>query len=485
MISLRPKGALAVLALLLVAACGDDAPLADSGSDAGSDAGDSSTDSSVDSGSDAGDTTVPDAPPTDATIDAAPCMGADGTACPGGLCYAGGCCTGCWNGTSCQRGDTAAVCGAAGADCAACDCDCTAGACTAPTVSDVTASAGFTCAIDSGGGLYCWGDNAGGQLGQSTSGAGTEVLAPTRVGTGSNWTAVGCGDEHVCATQSPGSLHCWGDNEDGQIGTGDLISISAPARVGTDTDWSGPAGGLTADISWALKSDGTLWAMGQSNYGQLGLSIFTDVLTPMALPGVWRSFSIGHYHGCGIRMDNTLWCWGRNEHGQLGLGNTFMFATPQQVTIDTNWTAVGLGDSHSCAIRGGALYCWGWNAAGQLGDGTVTERRTPTRIGTDSDWSAVDGGEVHTIALKTDGRVFATGSDTDGQLGDGTVGGMSTTLTRVVDIDGVDMITAGEFHGCARIGDGTVSCWGGNAFGALGQGDRVTSPRPLTVCVGP
>jgi alpha-tubulin suppressor-like RCC1 family protein len=448
---------------------------ADAGSDSATDAMDSATDSNI-----------PDAPPTDVPTDVpidADCM-MDGDPCAGGTCHAGSCCTGCWNGASCQTGDTGTACGVDGEVCSACDCSCTAGACTAPSVTEVTAGSSFTCAAETSGRLYCWGSNLFGQLGQGTSGAGTEVLAPTLVGTLTNWSAIGSGDGHVCAV-SGGSLHCWGDNMDGQIGTGGFANLSAPARVGTATDWAAAEGSAGGDHTCVINAGGTLHCMGQNSVGQAGVGTGTDVTTPTPVTGTWDSFSLGHHHTCGIQTDGTLWCWGDNNRGQVGIGSTADANTPRQVGAETTWTAVGLGDEHSCAIRGGALYCWGYNISAQLGDGTTVRRTSPVLIGADTDWVAVDGGLVHTCAVKAAGRVFCVGNDVDGQLGDGTVGGGSMTLMPVVDISDATDVTAGELHNCAHLGDGSIQCWGGNADGALGQGDRVSRPRPATVCVGP
>jgi alpha-tubulin suppressor-like RCC1 family protein len=438
--------------------------------DAGPDA-DASTDTAVDS-------IVTDVSPD------APCTG-EGTPCAGGTCYGGSCCTGCWDGAACLGGDANAACGSGGADCIACDCECAAGACTAPAVSDVVAGADFTCAIDAGGSLYCWGNNVSGQLGQGTSGVGTELLLPAPVGARTDWDEVGAGDEHTCAIPTDGTLHCWGDNEDGQIGTGDMMDMSVPGVVGTAMSWSLMEGASGGDHTCILRGDATLHCMGQNNFGQLGLGMTVDQTAPVQVPGSWRALSLGHHATCAVRTDGTLWCWGENNRGQLGIGSPMDQSTPQQITTNTDWTAVGAGDSHSCAIRGGRLFCWGYNNTGQLGDGTMSQRTTPVSIGTDTDWVAVDGGLSHTCALKSTGEVFCAGGDADGQLGDGAMGGVSTTFTRVVDIDDADMIVAGDRHNCARVGDGSLRCWGSNGDGALGRGDRTTRDRPVAVCVGP
>ena len=84
------------------------------------------------------------------------------------------------------------------------------------------------------------------------------------------------------------------------------------------------------------------------------------------------------------------------------------------------WAYVAAGNSHTVAIRtDGTLYAWGSNSSGQLGDGTAVDKNTPTRIGTDTDWESVAAGYYHTVAVKTDGTLYAWGRNNYGQLGDG------------------------------------------------------------------
>ena len=132
--------------------------------------------------------------------------------------------------------------------------------------------------------------------------------------------------------------------------------------------------------------------------------------------------------------------------------------------------------SHTCAILDdGSVSCWGSNNYGQLGDGTTTDRNTPTQtssLGTDRTAVAITAGDYHTCAILDDGSVSCWGCNNYGQLGDGTTTDRNTpTQTSSLGTDRTAVaITAGAYHTCAILDDGSVSCWGDNGYGQLGDG---------------
>ncbi len=112
-----------------------------------------------------------------------------------------------------------------------------------------------------------------------------------------------------------------------------------------------------------------------------------------------------------LKSDGTLWAWGGNDYGQLGDGTTASQDTPTQIGSATTWSAIAAGWSHTVGLKpDGTLWAWGYNANGELGDGTTVNRNTPTQESAEAtNWSAVATGSSHTVGLKSDGTLWAWG----------------------------------------------------------------------------
>lgn len=241
----------------------------------------------------------------------------------------------------------------------------------------VSAGSYHTCGIRTGGYLWCWGDNADGQLGDGTR---TRRLSPVRVAGGGTWATVAAGDEHTCGVQTDGTLWCWGSGP--LLGDGTNRSHARPVEVGTDRDWT--AVSAAYDHTCGTRTDGTVWCWGTNSFGQLGDGTTTERLSPVQAGGTttWTGVSTGIYSTCGSQSDGTIWCWGSNDYGQLGDGTTVDQLMPEQVGSDVDWAAVSMGDWHACGVRtDGTVWCWGFNRYGQLGDGGRTDQLAPEQVG--------------------------------------------------------------------------------------------------------
>ena len=284
----------------------------------------------------------------------------------------------------------------------------------------ITVGTSHTCGIKTGGGLWCWGGNWIGQLGDGTT---DDRWSPVRIRSDLTWKSVAAGADHTCATTTGGALYCWGNNWTGQLGDGTTSTRITP-RLITTASWDEVSTGEVH--SCATRTNGTLWCWGANWTGQVGDGTWA---TPKAAPvqvGTatnWRQVTVGDEFTCATRTDNTLWCWGRADYGETGLGSTDATAAPAQVTPGAGavWSTVSAGHRYACALRtsGGALRCWGNNAEGQFGNGSAqTQRLTPLSITTGVTTLAKELGAYHTCTYSSSGTALrCAGSNEWSQLG--------------------------------------------------------------------
>jgi alpha-tubulin suppressor-like RCC1 family protein/beta-lactamase regulating signal transducer with metallopeptidase domain len=215
--------------------------------------------------------------------------------------------------------------------------------------------------------------------------------------------------EHKLAIKRDGSLWAWGYNQVGQIGNGTNKECSAPVKV------MSRVASVSANIgcSMAIKTDGSLWAWGKNDSGQLGDGTNINRNAPVKVMENVVSVSVGDYHAAAIRTDGTLWMWGYNVEGQLGDGTTMQSSYPIKVMSDV--ITVSCGNHHTAAIKtDGSLWVWGRNMEWQLGDGTNIDRLDPVKIM--DDVADVSAGGYYSLAVKTDGSLWAWGYCTESHI---------------------------------------------------------------------
>ena len=285
---------------------------------------------------------------------------------------------------------------------------------------------------------------------------------------------VAAGDNHTVVIKNGRTLWAWGSNNWGQLGDNTTVGKLVPTQEFTAVaGWVAVSGGVLHTA--ALKSDRTIWAWGLNTNGQLGDGTITNRLTPtqeITFATDWVAVSASGNHTMALKSDGTLWAWGKNASGQLGDGSTTQRNVPtQEVTGATDWVAVSAGTDYSAALKSdGTLWAWGSNAFGQLGDGTIVDKLVPTQeIMGATNWVAVSAASIHTLALKSGGTLWGWGSNANGRLGDGTTTQRLVPTQEITTATDWVVVAAGVTFSAALKSGGTVWAWGTN-IGQLGDG---------------
>lgn len=296
--------------------------------------------------------------------------------------------------------------------------------------------------------------------------------------------ALAAGHHHTLALKSDGTVWAWGSNDQGQLGDGTTTNRNLPVQVSGLADVVKVAAG--GQHSFAVKRDGTLWAWGLNQSGQLGDGSATRRLTPVPISGVGNVVAIaaGTWHSVAATRDGALYTWGANNSGQLGDGTSTPRSVPTLVSLLTGITRVAAGSDHSIALKsdgevGGSVWTWGSNQYGALGDGTNVVRRTPIKVLPLA--LSIGAGTHHSIAALADGSAVAWGSNTWGQLGDGTTTDRWLP-TPVADAVGVRALSGGDQFSTVHTQFDEAWAWGSGAFlGLYHIGASMNLPNPVRV----
>ncbi|MEZ4819027.1 MAG: hypothetical protein R3A45_03690 [Bdellovibrionota bacterium] len=387
----------------------------------------------------------------------------------------------------------------------------------------------FTCTLFNTGDIKCWGRSRYGELGLGdTQNRGDDVnemgdnLPFIDLGTGLTATQITTGRYHTCALLNTGAVKCWGFNNHGQLGQGNMQKRGDdPSEMGNNLSTIGLGTALTATQiaagnyhTCALLNTGAVKCWGNNQAGQLGLGDAQDRgdepnemgnnLSTIDLGTGLTATQIttGAYHTCALLSNNTIKCWGDNQAGQLGLGDTQdrgddvneMGDNLATINLGTGLTATQIiaGDYHTCALLNtGEAKCWGNNEYGLLGYGNKTEDPgdAPNEMG--DNLATIDlgngltviqmtSGRYHNCALLSNGEAKCWGFNDRGQLGLGDtqdrgddVNEMGDNLATIELGTGLTatQITVGRMHTCALLSNGEAKCWGNNEYGQLGLGD--------------
>jgi alpha-tubulin suppressor-like RCC1 family protein len=349
----------------------------------------------------------------------------------------------------------------------------------AAPVHTVPAAAGNT--------ILGWGSNFFGELGDGTH---TDSHLPKLVpipGT-STFTVVRSQLDSIAVTSS-GGLYAWGYNDDGQLGDGSTTIRLTPARVQLPKGIKVKAARAGGTFTLALTTRGKLLAWGANYAGQLGNASSTARHRPVwvKLPkGVQvTAISAGLASAFALTSTGKLLSWGWNASGQLGTGTTKSRSVPGWVKLParTKITSIASGSTSNFAVTStGRLLAWGDNQDGQLGDGTLKQRDTPVRVKLPAGIRviATAAGSLHTLALTTRGLVLAWGDNLNGQLGNNsTTDRHKAVWVKLPAGVKVTALVAGKYFSMALTADHRILTWGSNQAGDLGDGTRLDSHVPV------
>lgn len=267
----------------------------------------------------------------------------------------------------------------------------------------------------------------------------------------------------------------WGSNSDGRLGIDPSSPGTVPAQLTTLSNVEGLSAPLGA-FSLVVTEDGTVWAAGVNDFGQLGDGVIQDRKVPEQVTalGPVRAISSRYEHVLALRQDGGVWAWGVNG-GRLGDGNAGASSFPVPVSNVTDAVEVSAGDFFSLARRAnGSVVAWGEGWEGMLGNGNDNGSAVPVAVSGITNAIKMSAGSAHSLALLADGSVKSWGYGYDGQLGNGAAVSSNTPVNVATLTSGVSDVSAGDFFGLA-LKNGEVWAWGGNYAGEVG--DDTTTPR--------
>ncbi|MCB0915840.1 MAG: hypothetical protein KDC23_09090, partial [Actinobacteria bacterium] len=404
-----------------------------------------------------------------------------------------------------------------------------------------------TCVVVDGGGVYCWGWNMTGQLGNDQGGLDEFSGFPVQVVAGQQGQSgfftdaveVAVGGLHTCArVETEGEMYCWGSDGVGQLGDGVQGDwIARPQRVVAGETSDDPAEEFLSGADEVVAGSNNTCARlgygvacwGDGEIGQLGNGQSGSGL--LSAEPVWvlageqteggedlgdvMELTAGFDHECAVvESTGEVYCWGYNSKGQLGNGSTgaqMLFSSvPVKVLgiggqgVLQQGVTISGGGEHTMAVLLPAVpptstdsWAWGSNAFGTLGNSgypfNVAAAPIPVAAGQSADQAfvTVAAGGFHSCGVTAAGEVFCWGLNATGQVGTGTEGGTFADPVQVVGgqqggqfLTDVVAVSLGVRHTCALTDAGEVYCWGENDSGQLGDGDSTNSAIPMRVLAG-
>jgi alpha-tubulin suppressor-like RCC1 family protein len=395
--------------------------------------------------------------------------------------------------------------------------------------------------------LWLWGANESGQLGDGTI---ISRSSPVQVLGAGRWSAVACGYNFTAAISEANDLYAWGSNENDALGAiGTTANTSSPALVSalginwfqvyagmhhtqvytfdigptplpsssptpTFSPTSTPGASVTptptpsitvsptitpsptpsasiAPVPPFATVGGQLWLWGDNQYGQLGDQTIinrSSAVQTVSNGSNWRSFSKRYTHSAAVKDDGSLWLWGQNSYGNLGTEDLISRSSPVQTILPSfYWLTPFTGNLFTFVLKqDSSLWCWGANSFGQLGDSTIISKSSPIQFApsTGIGWINAGGGVNHAAAISRDGTLWCWGNNAYGQLGtNNTISTSSPVQTALGGTNWLEVACGNNFTlGLKK--DGTIWGFGKNNYGQYGDYTVETRSFPVLVAIG-